>query len=228
MPSVITDAMVKEQCSMSRPIPMKAIGMLNPNSKVGFKPSYVKNRGRSGIRYTEQPTYAPASVNSLVQSICNITKLDGEVVENYLENRIQDEVGVPVGGGQSITNQELLDILGDEEKSDELDGPAEEQEVSKESKEIQTRMSTKAKTRPLREGQLEEGKVITTDPSAFKSAASAEDDIHKYETGVGTGELDVRSKRGVQGGVVGRPETSRPQTRSDTQPVSQRLRGSEF
>ncbi len=228
MPSVITDAMVKEQCSMSRPIPMKAIGMLNPNSKVGFKPSYVKNRGRSGIRYTEQPTYAPASVNSLVQSICNITKLDGEVVENYLENRIQDEVGVPVGGGQSITNQELLDILGDEEKSDELDGPAEEQEVSKESKEIQTRMSSKAKTPPLREGKLEEGTVITTDPSAFKSAASAEEDIHKYETGVGTGELDVRSKRGVQGGVVGRPETSRPQTRSDTQPVSQRLRGSEF
>ena len=103
--------MVKELCAMSRPIPMKAMAMLDTNKKVGSKPNYVKNKGRSGIRYTDRPSYAPASVGSLAQSICNITKIDVEEVENYLENRINDEVVAPVGGG-SITNQELLDIFG--------------------------------------------------------------------------------------------------------------------
>ncbi len=206
MPSVITDAMVKEQCSMSRPIPMKAIEMLNPNSKVGFKPRYVKNRGRSGIRYTEQPVYAPASVNSLVQSICNITKLEEEVVENYLENRIQDEVvvfnaqgdGGGGGGGVGLVNPE--DVVFDQ--YDIPDVPLDIVEL--EDVGTQTRKSFFGGTNALRKGVLEEGVVIDYDPNRFQSAGG---DVEPASgtTETGTGALDVREPRARQGGVVGRP-----------------------
>ena len=33
MPSIITDDMVKEMCKMSRPIPIQAIGVLDPKKR---------------------------------------------------------------------------------------------------------------------------------------------------------------------------------------------------
>jgi len=92
MPSIITDDMVKEMCRMSRPIPIQAIGVLDPNRKVGAKPNFIRKRGRTGIKPVELPIYAPASINGLVQSICNITKLEPVVVENYLEKAIDQEM----------------------------------------------------------------------------------------------------------------------------------------
>jgi len=93
MPSIITDDMVKEMCKMSRPIPIQAIGVLDPNRKVGAKPNFIRKRGRTGIKPVELPIYAPANINGLVTSICNITKLEPEVVENYLEKSIDQELG---------------------------------------------------------------------------------------------------------------------------------------
>lgn len=104
MPSIITDDVVKEMCKMSRPIPLKAIGVLNPNRKVGSKPNYMK-RGRTGIKPVELPTYAPASVNSLVKSICNITKLEPDVVEQYLEKKIDNELSEYTGAKKEIEIQ---------------------------------------------------------------------------------------------------------------------------
>lgn len=94
MSSIITDDMVKEMCSLQRPIPMKALGILNSNPKVGNKPNFIRKKGRSGIKAVDLPIYAPASVENLVQSICSITKLDEAVVEQYLEKRIDNEIGV--------------------------------------------------------------------------------------------------------------------------------------
>ena len=189
MPSVITDAMVKEQCSMSRPIPMKAIEMLNPNSKVGSKPSYVKNRGRSGIRYTEQPVYAPASVNSLVQSICNITKLEEEVVENYLENRIQDEVvvfnaqGDGGGGGGGV-----IELVNPEEVVfDPYDIP----DVPLDIVELEDRGSlTRGAGRP----PADEGRVMDAEPTRFQSAGAEE--VGDPAGMVSVGELSTDRPRG--------------------------------
>lgn len=94
MSSIITDEMVKEMCSLQRPIPMKALGILSSNPKVGSKPNFIRKKGRSGIKAVDLPVYAPASVENLVQSICSITKLDEQVVEEYLEKRIDNEIGV--------------------------------------------------------------------------------------------------------------------------------------
>ena len=187
MPSVITDAMVKEQCSMSRPIPMKAIGMLNPNSKVGSKPSYVKNRGRSGIRYTEQPVYAPASVNSLVQSICNITKLEEEVVENYLENRIQDEVVEYMKEDVSL-DEEVFPIFNTEnvkfDPYDIPDAPADIVELE----------DTGSQTRGAGRPRADEGRVVDVDPSRFESAGAEE--VGDPAGMVSVGELSTDRPRG--------------------------------
>ena len=92
MPSIITDDMVKKMCFTSRPIPVQAIGVLDPNRKIGSKPNFIRKRGRSGIKPVQLPIYAPASVGGLVQSICNITKLEPPVVEKYLENAIAQEM----------------------------------------------------------------------------------------------------------------------------------------
>ena len=92
MASIITDDMVKEMCFTSRPIPIQAIGVLDPNRKVGAKPNFIKKRGRTGIKPVQLPIYAPASVGGLVHSICQITKLEPPFVENYLENAISQEM----------------------------------------------------------------------------------------------------------------------------------------
>ncbi len=91
MPLIITDEMVKKECMMSRPIPVQAMGVLKPK-RVGNKPNYIRKRGRSGIRPVELPIYAPASVGGLVKSICDISKLDEQVVEKYLENGINNQL----------------------------------------------------------------------------------------------------------------------------------------
>ena len=92
MPSIITDDMVKKMCFTSRPIPIQAMGVLDPNRKIGAKPNFIKKRRRDGIKPVDLPIYAPASVGGLVQSICNITKLEPVVVENYLEKAIDQEM----------------------------------------------------------------------------------------------------------------------------------------
>jgi len=114
MPSIITDEMVKQSCLMSRPVPLKAYGMLNPNARVGTKPSYMKKRGRTGIRYNELPIYAPATVRGLAESMCNISKVNCAEVENYLEERIQNEIQSFEGNrlGEGEVNMVMVDPEG--------------------------------------------------------------------------------------------------------------------
>ena len=201
MPSIITDEMVKQSCLMSRPVPLKAYGMLNPNAKVGTKPSYMKKRGRTGIRYNELPIYAPATVRGLAESMCNISKVNCAEVENYLEERIENEI--QLFEGKRVGEGEVDMVMVDPEgvvfdKYDIPDVPPDI--VDLEDAETQTTASAMAGTKPLRKGKLEEGKVMDADPSRFESAGATEG-----ETGVGTGELDVNEPRAVQGGFVGRP-----------------------
>jgi len=140
MPSIITDDMVKEMCKMSRPIPIQAIGVLDPNKKVGAKPNFIRKRGRTGIKPVELPIYAPANINGLVTSICNITKLEPEVVENYLDNAISQELGEYTG------TQEDIDIRFDadqmpiyEDYADVQEGSASETPIELFDAETQTR-----------------------------------------------------------------------------------------
>ena len=198
MPSIITDDMVKELCAMSRPIPMKAMAMLDTNKKVGSKPNYVKNKGRSGIRYTDRPSYAPASVGSLAQSICNITKIDVEEVENYLENRINDEVvqfNTEADGGGNI-----MEMVNPE---DVVFDPYDIPDVPPDIENAETQ--TRGQGRPA----ADEGTVIYTDPSRFESAGDV--DVEYGENQVNMGEDTQRGR--------GRP-------RGDTT-ITPRLRGSE-
>tara|TARA_R110000823_G_scaffold313400_1_gene441048 strand:+ start:147 stop:812 length:666 start_codon:yes stop_codon:yes gene_type:complete len=102
MPSIITDDMVKKMCFTSRPIPVQAMGFLAPNRKVGSKHKFIKKRGRTGIKPVNLPTYAPASVGGLVHSICEITKLEPEFVENYLDNAISQELGEYTGRQEEV------------------------------------------------------------------------------------------------------------------------------
>lgn len=199
MPSIITDDMVKELCVMSRPIPMKAMAMLDTNKRVGSKPNYVKNKGRSGIRYTDRPSYAPASVGSLAQSICNITKIDVEEVENYLENRINDEVvqfNTEADGGGNI-----MEMVNPE---DVVFDPYDIPDVPPDIENAETQ--TRGQGRPPRS---DEGTVIYTDPSRFESAGDV--DVEYGENQVNMGEDTQRGR--------GRP-------RGDTT-ITPRLRGSE-
>ena len=201
MPSIITDEMVKQNCPMSRPVPLKAYGMLNPNARVGTKPSYMKKRGRTGIRYNELPIYAPATVRGLAESMCNISKVNCAEVENYLEERIENEI--QLFEGNSVGEGEVNMVMVDPEGAvfDQYDIPDVPPDiVDLEDAETQTTASAMAGTKPLRKGKLEEGKVIYADPSQFQSAGATEG-----ETGVGTGDLDVNEPRAVQGGFVGRP-----------------------
>lgn len=200
MPSIITDEMVKQSCPMSRPVPLKAYGMLNPNAKVGTKPSYMKKRGRTGIRYNELPIYAPATVRGLAESMCNISKVNCAEVENYLEERIENEIQLFEGNrlGEGEVNMVMVDPEGT--VFDQYDIPDIPPDIEVEDAGTQTTASAMAGTKPLRKGKLEEGQVIYSDPSRFQSAGATEG-----ETGVGTGDLDVNEPRAVQGGFVGRP-----------------------
>ena len=203
MPSIITDEMVKEMCFTSRPIPIQAIGVLDPNRKIGSKPNFIKKRGRTGIKPVQLPIYAPASVGGLVQSICNITKLEPIVVENYLENAIGQELGEYTGNQEEIEVRLDADqepIYADFETENMGGGSSSETPIELLDIETQTRASELQDTKALRKGDTEEGIVISANPSRFVSAGATEE-----ETGTGTGNIDVNDPRGVQGGFVGRP-----------------------
>jgi len=209
MPSIITDDMVKAMCFTSRPIPVQAIGVLDPNRKIGYKPNFIRKRGRSGIKPVQLPIYAPASVGGLVHSICEITKLKPLVVENYLENAIDQELGEYTGNQEEIevrydADQEPMyaaDYADFEAKYAEFqEGSSSETPIELFDIQAQTRASGLQETKPFRKGKLEEGAVLSVNPSRFVSAGATEG-----ETGIGTGELDVNNPRAVQGGVVGRP-----------------------
>jgi len=140
MPSIITDDMVKEMCRMSRPIPIQAIGVLDPNRKVGAKPNFIRKRGRTGIKPVELPIYAPANINGLVTSICNITKLEPEVVENYLDNAITQELGEYTGTQEDIENSFNADQMPIyEDYADVQEGSASETPIELFDAETQTR-----------------------------------------------------------------------------------------
>ena len=140
MPSIITDDMVKEMCKMSRPIPIQAIGVLDPNKKVGAKPNFIRKRGRTGIKPVELPIYAPANINGLVTSICNITKLEPEVVENYLDNAISQELGEYTGTQEDIENRFDADQMPIyEDYADVQEGSASETPIELFDAETQTR-----------------------------------------------------------------------------------------
>jgi len=196
MPSIITDDMVKEMCKMSRPIPIQAIGILDPNKKVGAKPNFIRKRGRTGIKPVELPIYAPANINGLVQSICNITKLEPEVVENYLDNTISQELGEYTGAKKEVPI--TMDYLGFDNEFDEAVEPimstSSSQEPPIELFDVETQ--TRGAGRPPNQ----EKTIIA---GQFKSA----------------GDVDVEYAEGTAN--VGE-DTSRPRGR----PPTSRLRGS--
>lgn len=175
MPSIITDEMVKQNCPMSRPVPLKAYGMLNPNAKVGTKPSYMKKRGRTGIRYNELPIYAPATVRGLAESMCNISKVNCSEVEQYLEERIENEIqlfegngGGDGGGGSGGDGGELDMVLVEPEGVvfDQYDVP----DVPPDIVELED-VGTQTRGRGRPSGSDRE---MTVDPSRFESAGEGE------------------------------------------------------
>ena len=125
MPSIITDDMIKKMCSMSNPIPLQSTGFLNPDTTKGYVPNYVK-RGRGGIRYTHQPIYPPASVNSLIQSTVALSGLAESVVEEHIENAIERGLELPP---ESRYYREAYDELANYFDSLRIDGTPNEDEV---------------------------------------------------------------------------------------------------
>ena len=180
MPSIITDEMVKQSCPMSRPVPLKAYGMLNPNAKVGTKPSYMKKRGRTGIRYNELPIYAPATVRGLAESMCNISKVNCAEVENYLEERIENEIQLFEGNGGGGGGGEVDMVMVDPEGTvfDQYDIP----DVPPDIVELEDAgTQTRGRGRPSRSDR-----EIFTDPSRFQSAGEGEVEDPEGTQSVGT------------------------------------------
>ena len=206
MPSIITDDMVKDLCSMSRPIPIGSMGFLSPNNKVGFKPNYIK-RGRLGIKPVALPVDAPASVASLIKSTCELSKLDKEVVTEYVENQIAERNPVAADLGVEAFYEADVDYEGEMEY-EEPTGSASETPIELFDQDTQTTASELADTKPLRKGKDEEGRVMYTDPSRFESAGSDPVMPKDNERDFGTGNIDVNNVRAGQGGFVGRPRGS--------------------
>tara|TARA_R100000541_G_scaffold30958_2_gene39924 strand:- start:695 stop:1375 length:681 start_codon:yes stop_codon:yes gene_type:complete len=206
MPSIITDDMVKDLCSMSRPIPIGSMGFLSPNNKVGFKPNYIK-RGRLGIKPVALPVYAPANVASLIKSTCELSKLDKEVVTEYVENQIAERNPVAADLGVEAFYEADVDYEGEMEY-EEPTGSASETPIELFDQDTQTTASELADTKPLRKGKDEEGRVMYTDPSRFESAGSDPVMPKDNERDFGTGNIDVNNVRAGQGGFVGRPRGS--------------------
>lgn len=179
MPSIITDEMVKQNCPMSRPVPLKAYGMLNPNAKVGTKPSYMKKRGRTGIRYNELPIYAPATVRGLAESMCNISKVNCAEVEQYLEERIENEIelfeGKRVGEGGVEVDMVMVDPEG--VVFDKYDIPDIPPDIEVEDAQTQTR----GRGRPS-----ESDREMSADPSRFQSAGEGQIEDPEGTQSVGT------------------------------------------
>ena len=212
MPSIITDDMVKDLCSMSRPIPIGSMGFLSPNNKAGFKPNYIK-RGRLGIKPVALPVYAPASVASLIKSTCELSKLDKEVVTEYVENQIAERNPVAVDLGVEAFYEADVDyegemLLDDDVVYEEPVGSASEPPIELFEEDAQTTASELADTKPLRKGKDEEGRVMMTNPKSFQSVGDDPVMPKDNEREYGTGDLDVNNPRAVQGGFVGRPRGS--------------------
>ena len=195
--------MVKDMCSMSRPIPMGSMGFLSPNNKVGFKPNYIK-RGRLGIKPVVLPVYPPASVASLIKSTCELSKLDKEVVTEYVENQIAERNPVAADLGVEAFYEADVDYEGEMEY-EEPTGSASETPIELFDQDTQTTASELADTKPLRKGQDEEGSVIMANPKRFESAGDDPVMPKDNEREFGTGSIDVNNVRAGQGGFVGRP-----------------------
>lgn len=206
MPSIITDDMVKDLCSMSRPIPIGSMGFLSPNNKVGFKPNYIK-RGRLGIKPVALPVYAPANVASLIKSTCELSKLDKEVVTEYVENQIAERNPVAADLGVEAFYEADVDYEGEMEY-EEPTGSASETPIELFDQDTQTTASELADTKPLRKGKDEEGTVIMANPKRFESAGDDPVMPKDNERDFGTGSSDVNNVRAGQGGFVGRPRGS--------------------
>ena len=191
---------------MSRPIPMGSMGFLSPNNKVGFKPNYIK-RGRLGIKPVVLPVYAPASVASLIKSTCELSKLDKEIVTEYVEKQIAERNPVAADLGVEAFYEADVDYEGEIEY-EEPTGSASETPIEMLDQDTQTTASELADTKPLRKGQYEEGRVMYTDPSRFESAGSDPVMPKDNEREFGTGNIDVNNVRAGQGGFVGRPRGS--------------------
>lgn len=206
MPSIITDDMVKDLCSMSRPIPVGSMGFLSPSNKVGFKPNYIK-RGRLGIKPIALPVYAPASVASLIKSTCELSKLDKEVVTEYVENQIAERNPIAADLGVEAFYEADVGYEG-ETVYEEPTGSASEAPIELFDQDTQTTASELADTKPLRKGKDEEGNVIMANPKRFESAGDDPVMPKDNEREYGTGDLDVNNPRAGQGGFVGRPRGS--------------------
>ena len=212
MPSIITDDMVKDLCSMSRPIPIGSMGFLSPNNKKGFTPNYIK-RGRVGIKPVALPAYAPASVASLIKSTCELSKLDKEVVTEYIENQIAERNPIASDLGveafyEADDAYEGEMVLDDDVVYEEPIGSASEAPIELFDQDTQTTASELADTKPLRKGKDEEGNVIMANPKRFESAGDDPVMPKDNEREYGTGDLDVNKPRAGQGGFVGRPRGS--------------------
>lgn len=110
MPLILTDEYVKKNCMSQYPVPLKALKGLKPNRDK--TPNYITKLGRTGIKQIDLPIYSPASVRSLANSISNISKLEREFVNGYLENMINSEMD---------ELEDIRQILAEEEKAEELD-----------------------------------------------------------------------------------------------------------
>ena len=188
---------------MSRPIPMGSMGFLSPNNKVGFKPNYIK-RGRLGIKPVVLPVYPPASVASLIKSTCELSKLDKEVVTEYVENQIAERNPVAADLGVEAFYEADVDYEGEMEY-EEPTGSASETPIELFDQDTQTTASELADTKPVRKGQDEEGSVIMANPKRFESAGDDPVMPKDNEREFATGDLDVNKPRAGQGGFVGRP-----------------------
>lgn len=207
MTSIITDEMVKDMCSMSRPIPMGSMGFLSPNNKVGFKPNYIK-RGRLGIKPVVLPVYPPASVSSLIKSTCDISKLDKVVVTEYVEKQIAERNPVAADLGVEEFYGAEVDYEGEMVADEKPIGSASETPIELFDQDTQTTASELADTKPLRKGKDEEGTVIMANPKRFESAGDDAVMPKDNEREFGTGNIDVNNVRAGQGGFVGRPRGS--------------------
>ena len=118
MPLILTDEYVKKNCMSQYPVPLKALKGLKPNRDK--TPNYITKLGRTGIKQIDLPIYSPASVRSLANSISNISKLERDFVNGYLENMINSEMD-GLEDLRQILAEEGESAFLEEEKAEELD-----------------------------------------------------------------------------------------------------------
>ena len=209
MPSIITDEMIKKMCSMSNPIPLQSTGFLNPDLKKGFVPNYVK-RGRGGIRYTHQPIYPPASVNSLIQSTVALSGLAESVVEEHIERAIEREVDI----GTEDYREAYDNLASYFEQALRIEGTQNENEVEKYLSDLYEQANIYVNERGVEETkggiEVDISPTVTSDPPRGEGGGYDEDVSITSRTtrskskasglslneGVPTGESPMKIKRG--------------------------------